>query len=219
MKVRSLSLVVAGVVVGVLLTTTLSPHLSAAKKAYVRLATPRIAPIEIASFTPEQRAAAGPTPNLNLRTALYEPELGKRWWSWLTFVWNADNRVGSALTLYDKELVILRVNWLCHDDWVWGQHVPIAKRNGRNDEDIVRIPKGPGARGWNEKDRLLLQAVEELHEDQFIADATWNGLAKIYNTKQLLDLIFTVGNYHLNAMFTNSVGMPLAPGFGGLPAR
>lgn len=54
---------------------------------------------------------------------------------------------------------------------------------------------------------------------QFIADATWNGLAKIYNTKQMLDLIFTVGNYHLNAMYTNSVGMPLAPGFGGLPAR
>ncbi len=102
MKVRSLSLVVAGVVVGVVLTTTLSPHLSAAKKAYVRLATPRIAPIEIASFTPEQRAAAGAQPNLNLRTALYEPELGKRWWSWLTFVWNADNRVGSALTLYDN---------------------------------------------------------------------------------------------------------------------
>ncbi len=219
MKVRSFALVVAGVVVGVLLTTTLAPHLSAAKKAYVRLTTPRIPPIDVASFTPEQQAAAGPSPNLNLRTALYEPELGKRWWSWLTFVWNADNRVGSALTLYDKELVILRVNWLCHDDWVWGQHVPIAKRNGRNDEDIVRIPKGPGARGWNEKDRLLLQAVEELHEDQFIADATWNGLAKIYNTKQMLDLIFTVGNYHLNAMYTNSVGMPLAPGFGGLPAR
>ena len=221
MKVRSLALVVAGVVVGVLLTTALAPHLSAAKKAYVRLTTPRIAPMEIADFTPEQQAAVGPgaTPNLNLRTALYEPELGKRWWSWLTFVWNADNRVGSALTLYDKELVILRVNWLCHDDWVWGQHVPIAKRNGRNDEDIVRLPKGPAAKGWNEKDRLLLQAVEELHEDQFIADATWNGLAKLYNTKQMLDLIFTVGNYHLNAMFTNSVGMPLAQGFGGLPAR
>lgn len=221
MKVRSPALVVTGVVVGVLLTTTLAPHLSAAKKAYVRLTTPRIAPIEIANFTPEQQAAVGQgaKPNLNLRTALYEPELGKRWWSWLTFVWNADNRVGSALTLYDKELVILRVNWLCHDDWVWGQHVPIAKRNGRSDEDIVRIPKGPGGKGWSDKDRLLLQAVEELHDDQFIADATWNGLAKIYNTKQMLDLIFTVGNYHLNAMYTNSVGMPLAPGFGGLPAR
>ena len=32
----------------------------------------------------------------------------------------------------------------------------------------------------------------------------------------MLDLIFTVGNYHTNAFFTNSVGMPLG-GVEGLP--
>jgi hypothetical protein len=100
---------------------------------------------------------------------------------------------------------------------VWGQHVPIVKRNGRTDEDVARIPKGPTADGWNQKDRLLMQAVEELHEDQFISDETWDGLSRIYNTKQMIDLIFTVGNYHTNAMYTNSVGMPFEKGFGGLP--
>lgn len=220
-KMRSVATLVAGIVLGAVLSTALAPGAAAAKRTYVRLNVPRIPPIEIADFTPEQKAAVGENarPNLNLRTALYEPELGKRWWSWLTFVWNADARVGSALTLYDKELVILRVNYLCNDDWVWGQHVPIAKRNGRTDEDIVRIPKGAAAKGWNEKDRLLLAAVQELHDDSFISDATWQGLSKIFNTKQMIDLIFTVGNYHLNAMYTNSVGMPFEKGFGGIPAR
>ena len=132
-------------------------------------------------------------------------------------MWNPNGRGDAALKLYDKELVILRTNWLCHDDWVWGQHVPIAKREGRADADIQRIPKGPAASGWDDKDRALLKAADELHTDQFISDATWNALTKYYNTKQMLDLIFTVGNYHLNAMFTNSVGMPFQPGFGGLP--
>jgi 4-carboxymuconolactone decarboxylase len=219
MKFRNLALLVAGVVLGVLLTSVLAPYLSAATTPYVRLTTPRIKPVAVADFTPEQKAAVGANarPNLNFRTALYEPEFGKRWWSWLVFVWNSDSRVGSALTLYDKELVVLRVNWLCHDDWVWGQHVPIAKRNGRTDEDVARIPKGPTADGWTQKDRLLMQAVEELHEDQFISDETWDGLSRIYNTKQMIDLIFTVGNYHTNAMYTNSVGMPFEKGFGGLP--
>jgi alkylhydroperoxidase family enzyme len=234
MKVRAFVLVLAGALGGVLLATLLTtiamPGVAAmqrtsataaanAKKPYVRLTTPRVKAIEPEDFTPEQRAAVGPTgrANLNFRTALYEPELGKRWWSWLTFVWNPVPRGDSALKLYDKELVVLRVNWLCNDDWVWGQHVPIAKRNGRTDADIERIPKGPDAAGWNENDAALLRAVEELHTDYFISDETWNRLSKIYNVRQMLDLIFTVGNYHLNAMYTNSVGMPFEKGFSGLP--
>ncbi len=221
MVFRSAALVLGGISIGWLLAGGPVTDGVIAQKRYVRLTTPRIAPIEPADFTAEQKAAVAGNarPNTNLRTALYEPEFGKRWWSWLTFVWNADNRVGSALTLYDKELVILRVNYLCNDDWVWGQHVPIAKRNGRTDEDIARIPRGAAATGWNEKDRLLMAAVQELHEDYFISDATWQGLSRIFNTKQMIDLIFTVGNYHLNAMYTNSVGMPFEQGFGGIPAR
>ncbi|MGE0392269.1 MAG: carboxymuconolactone decarboxylase family protein [Vicinamibacterales bacterium] len=188
---------------------------------YVRLATPRIVPIEIKDFTPEQKAAVGDNknPNLNFRSALYAPEFGKRWWSWLTFIWSPNGRGDHALTLHDKELVILRTNWNCNDDWVWGQHVPIAKREGRSDEDIARIPKGPAAAGWSEKDRALLKAADELHTDQFLTDATWKTLTTYYNTAQMIDLMFTVGNYHLNAMYTNSAGMPFQPGFGGLPAR
>ena len=220
---RTALLVLAGVMAGSLGTTLIMTSVSAqgskARKPYVRLTTPRVLPVDPKDFTEEQKAAVGTgTPNLNFRTALYEPELGKRWWSWLTFVWNPEPRKGAALTLYDKELVILRVNYLCHDDWVWGQHVPIAKRNGRTDADIDRIPSGPAASGWNQKDRALLQAVQELHEDYFISDETWAALSKIYDTRQMLDLIFTVGNYHLNALYTNSVGMPYQPGFGGIPA-
>ena len=219
MRTREVTLVGCGLLVGLVLSHLGGVALSGASRTYTRLTVPRVTPIPVGEFTPEQKAAVGENarPNLNLRTALYEPELGKRWWSWLTFVWNAEARKDSALTLYDKELVILRVNYLCNDDWVWGQHVPIAKRNGRTEQEIARIPKGARAAGWTEKDRLLLTAVEELHQDYFISDTTWNGLAKIYNTRQMLDLIFTVGNYHLNAMYTNSVGMPFEQGFGGIP--
>lgn len=228
MRFRAALLVCAGAVAGSLLTGLLLNEVSLraqerpkpATTHYVRLKTPRIPPIDPKDFTPEQKAALGDNknPNLNVRTALYEPELGKRWWSWLTFVWSPSGRGDAALTLHDKELVILRTNWNCHDDWVWGQHVPIAKRNDRTDEEISRIPKGPAAPGWSEKDRALLKAADELHTDQFITDATWATLTKYFNTKQMLDLIFMVGNYHLNAMYTNSVGMPFQPGFGGLPA-
>ncbi len=226
MKLRDALLVLGGMFAGVVFATTVTTGAAQQKapsaraaKPYKRLTTPRIPPIDPKDFTDEQRAALGNNqrPNTNLRTALYEPELGKQWWTWLTFLWNSGRRGDAALTFYDKELVILRTNWVCHDDWVWGQHVPIAKRNGRSDADIAKIPKGANAAGWSATDRALLQAVDELHADSFISDATWRTLSANYNTRQLLDLLFTVGNYHLNAFYANSVGMPFEEGFGSLP--
>ena len=72
-------------------------------------------------------------------------------------------------------------------------------------------------RGWNEKDAALLAATDELHANAFISAETWAALSKHLDTRQLLDLLFTAGNYHTNAFYTNSVGMPLSPGALRLP--
>lgn len=184
-----------------------------------RPATPRIKPIEPSQFTAEQRAAlGGDGGNVNVRTTLYEPELAKRWGAWLGFMYNSDRRGDAAISLYDKELVILRVNWLCHDDWVWGRHYPRAIALGWTDEKIAKIPKGLAAPGWSEKERTMLQAIEELHRDFFVSDATWAKLNTFFNPRQVVDFVFTVGQYHLNAMFSNSVALPKEPKEPFLPA-
>jgi 4-carboxymuconolactone decarboxylase len=48
-------------------------------------------------------------------------------------------------------------------------------------------------------------------------DATWKGLADHYNERQLMDTVFTVGQYMMVSMFLNSAGVQLEPGFAGLP--
>ena len=45
-----------------------------------------------------------------------------------------------------------------------------------------------------------------------LSDHVWNALAATYSTEQVLDVIATVGNYHLVAMFLNSTGVPLDEG-------
>ena len=71
---------------------------------------------------------------------------------------------------------------------------------------------GPDAPGWDPFDATLLRAVDELHRDAFITDATWNALVKRYNEEQLLDVIYTVGEYSLVCMFLNSLGVQLDEG-------
>jgi len=61
---------------------------------------------------------------------------------------------------------------------------------------------------------LLLRATDELHKDAHISDATWQGLSKQYDKKQLMDVVFTVGQYNLVSMALNTLGVQLD---GGLP--
>ena len=60
-----------------------------------------------------------------------------------------------------------------------------------------------------------MQATDELHADAFITDATWHALAKHLDTQQLMDVVFTVGQYNLVSMALNSLGVQLDEGLPG----
>ena len=68
-----------------------------------------------------------------------------------------------------------------------------------------------------EFDATLLGATDELHKDQRISEGTWKALSARYTDQQMMDLIFTVGQYTMVSMFLNSAEVQLEPGFKGLP--
>ena len=123
----------------------------------------------------------------------------------------------STLPPREREILILRIGWLCRAEFEFGWHTLYGKSAGLTDEEIKRITEGPKAPGWVPFDATLLQAVDELHADTFITDATWNALAKRYNQQQLMDLVATVGQYNLLSMYLNSFGVQLDEGVPGFP--
>ena len=50
-----------------------------------------------------------------------------------------------------------------------------------------------------------------------IRDATWRALAARYDVRQLMDLVFTVGQYTLVSMALNTLGVQLDDGIEGFP--
>jgi len=157
-------------------------------------------------------ARDGETLNV-FKTCLRNLDLCRAWMPFALYLLSEK----STLPPREKELLILRTSWLCRADYDWAHHVPRAKEAGLTDEEIQRIPKGPDARGWSRFDVLLLRAADELHSDQFIKDTTWKGLADRYDERQLMDTVFTVGQYTMVSMFLNSAGVQLEPGVTGLP--
>lgn len=123
----------------------------------------------------------------------------------------------SSLPFREREILILRIGWLCRSEYEFGQHTRIARRSGLTDEEILRITKGPDDPAWDPFDAALLRAVDELYADACITDDTWNTLAERYNENQLIDLIMTVGQYNLVSMFLNTAGVRRDEGVAGFP--
>jgi len=181
----------------------------------MRLDKPRVDPLAVDAIDPEIRARFGDGPMLRIfRTLAQHPKLLKRW---LVF----GNHVLSKSTLptRDREILILRIGYLCRAAYEWGQHVLIARQCGMTDEEIDRIADGPDAPGWSDFDRALLRATDELHTDAFVSDETWEALGKRYTTEQCMDLVFTVGQYNLVSMALNTFGVQPEEGLPGLPVR
>ena len=153
----------------------------------------------------------GPAVNI-FGTLIHHPKLFKRW---LVFA----NHVlfKSTLPARDRELLILRTGWRCGAEYEWGQHVIIGKAAGLSDEEITRIAEGPDAPGWDSFDVELLRAADELHDDHFLSDSTWEALSERYSSQQLMDVVFAVGQYTLVSMALNSFGVQLDPGVPGFP--
>ena len=80
-----------------------------------------------------------------------------------------------------------------------------------------KILEGSSHVGWSERDRALLQAVEELMTEREVSRDTWNDLSRFYSTEQMMDIVFTVGNYSMLGMAINSFDVMLDEGLKPIP--
>ncbi len=122
-----------------------------------------------------------------------------------------------TIPLRHKELIILRTAWLSRGDYIWGRHNLIGQEAGLSPEEISRITVGPDAPEWDDFDRALLTAADELHTSRFISQATWDALDGRYNEDELREVVLIIGNYTQLAMFQNTLGAMLEPDVEGLP--
>ena len=175
----------------------------------MRLSQPRIAPVSDADASDEQRAilaASGPSPLNVQRTIVRYPELARARQAFTNHVMRE-----TSLPAREREILILRTGWNCQSEYEFAQHSRFGRSVGLTNDEIQRITLGPDVEGWDEFDATLIRAADELHHDAFISDDTWNKLADRYSTKQLMDVVFAVGQYHIVSMALNSFGVQFEP--------
>jgi 4-carboxymuconolactone decarboxylase len=218
---KSLESILSLIVVGLFLSVIGCATLEKGTGERVRLKEPRIKPLAESELTAEQQRLLKPSRRTGrggqvsniYATLANHPKLDEKFsGGFATYIARE-----STLPAREREILILRIGWLCRSEYEFGQHTLRGKRDGLTDEEIKRITEGPKAHGWNPFDATLLRAVDELYYDAFITDATWNALAKRYNQQQLMDVVATVGQYNLVSMLLNSFGVQLDEGVPGFP--
>jgi 4-carboxymuconolactone decarboxylase len=188
--------------------TTLGGQVSDQSAFSTRLREPRVAPVGLQERTPEQQQMLASRPDFNIyKTLAHDPELFARWSGLGQYLLN-----GSSLPARDREIIILRMGWLCQAPYEWSQHARIAKASKLlSDAEIHAIAEGPASGLWSPFERTLLQMVDELRYQAGISDPTWMRLSEHYSIEQRIDALYTAGQYQLVSMALNSLGVQLDP--------
>jgi len=171
--------------------------------------TPRIPPLDPQLFTDEQAELAGgrdgARAQLNIVKLLVQnPPLYRNWMQFAMYLIAA-----STLSPRHRELIILHTSALCGGKYDIAQHRLIAQRAGLSIADIEAATSDGS--GLTEFERTLLRGTAELVRDHRISDTTYALLAREYSPQQLLDLVFTVGNYNLMCMTTSTFDVQIEP--------
>jgi alkylhydroperoxidase family enzyme len=179
----------------------------------MRLKTPRIPPLDLEHLDEEQKAALAPlmaerAPLNIFRTLAHAPKALPRFLEWGGYVLSRRN----SLPAREREIVILRIGYLCRSGYEFTQHTRIGLQAGLTKDEITKIKQGADASGWSAADKALIRACDELHADQFVSDAGWADLTAHFDQKQCMDVVFTAGQYTQVSMMLNTFGVQLDEG-------
>ena len=116
------------------------------------------------------------------------PRLLDAWWDLRNYSVN-----GGDLDQRHCELVILRVAVHMGSWYEWASHVVRGLDSGLTLDEIERVRSGN--RDWGDADAVLLEAVDELAQDNMISTGMRERLAVHFTERQMMDIILLRGMY------------------------
>ncbi|MDP3821223.1 MAG: carboxymuconolactone decarboxylase family protein [Burkholderiales bacterium] len=176
-------------------------------------AAPRIAPLvppytaELDALLARMTPPGAPSILALFRVLAHNPELAARSTGWGGYLLGRK----ASLPLRDREVVINRVCARCGARYEWGVHVAaFGEAAGFSPAQNAAIadPEADDA-VLTERDRLLVEMADELHDTATVSDALWPRLAAVWSPPQLVELLMLAGWYHAISYVCNAARVPL----------
>ncbi len=119
----------------------------------------------------------------------------------------------------DRELVIHRACARCGAEYEWGVYVAAFARPMGFSEAWIHATVHAAADDpvWSEREALLVQMVDALHDTGDIPDDLWKALAALWDAPQLVELVILAGQYHLISFVVNAFRIEFEEGAPSFP--
>ncbi len=115
-----------------------------------------------------------------------------------------------SLDPVDRELVVLLAMDIEKGEYEWVQHVNIGLSMGITQAQIDGIQQRAfDSAGLTEKQAALLAFAQQVVENVRVDDRTFDAVVRFYSHRELVETIFTIGNYMLLARVSEVARLPL----------
>ncbi|HEY4345632.1 MAG TPA: carboxymuconolactone decarboxylase family protein [Parvibaculum sp.] len=148
----------------------------------------------------------GREPLLLFRTLAREPRLFRRFMA-------GGLLDKGTISLREREIAIDRTCGRCGGEYEWGVHVALfAEAAGLGRVEIeATVAKDADVACWNDRERLIVRLVDQLHDTATVDDALWTELVREFRDEQLIELIMLAGFYHMVSFVVNAMRLPPEP--------
>lgn len=121
----------------------------------------------------------------------------------------------------EREIAIMRTGARTRSEYEWGMHVRLYQEScDLTDAQVTATREGEwNDPVWTAREQLVLRTVDELHDTSTVSDVLWKELAAAWPEEQLVELILTIGYYHMAAFFLNATGVALEEGAARFPEK
>jgi 4-carboxymuconolactone decarboxylase len=113
----------------------------------------------------------------------------------------------NTLTIKHRQIAIMRTAWICKATYMWSSHLRTSLRCGLSPDMYRPIQIGAGDPYFDDFERVVIRATDELVQDKKLSDASWQTLRREWSEPQMLDFLFTVGVYVALAGVMRSCGV------------
>ncbi len=125
---------------------------------------------------------------------------------------------GAELSDRRRELVIMRIGWITGCDYEWTQHWPIAQDvYGCTPEELLAVREPAASDLFDEGDRAILQATDELVQTGEVTEPTWRRCHDALGDEAAIDLIASIGCWGMISKLARGLHIPLEDGVASWP--
>lgn len=112
-----------------------------------------------------------------------------------------------------RECAVLRVAWLTPgSDYIWTEHVPIARALGLSDPQIEALADAdPDEATLGADGALVVRFTDQFYRDAAVDEATWSALTTRFSPREIVELVMATGHFMMFARLHAVVRTDLDP--------